>query len=671
MRILGISHNRFRIDEEFKMGPVYHDNAAVLVDAGRLVSAVEDERLNRVKHSNAFPLRAIEACLQASGGMLSDIEAIVVSVAEDVGDLAATYRYLVDDPSQRFRTVRDDYADIFRRAFRADVAAKLRFCHHHLAHAWSAFGCSGQERGLTLVCDGEGDNVSTSVWIGEGKSLTQLRSYDYTKSLGGFYVNIIRLLGYGPFDEYKVMGLAPYGDASKFQHIFRRCYQLEENGEYSLAPPYEQLQMFDEYGFVERARRAGAPVTPEHRDIAAALQTALEEIILHITRYFVTQTNVRNLSMAGGVAQNCVVNGRLMLDPLLEDVFVQPASYDAGTALGAALFFSAAEDASWAPRRLTHVFYGTDIGTEESICRRLKAWEPLIVTRIEHTDDLLTVAAELLHQGKVIGWVQGQAEYGPRSLGNRSILADPRPVENRDIINRMIKKREQFRPFAPSVIEEQVSEYFVVPGGLHKLPFMTFTVPVREAFRPILGAVTHVDGTARVQTVSEQDNPRFWGLLKEFGRLSGFPILLNTSFNNNAEPIVDSVDDAVACFLTTGLDYLVIGNFVITRGVDLEVGLGGLALRLAPHRKVACGMTLDETTGDWKIVYEIQCNRTREFGASLPISQNMFNFLIESFAAGSPIVTLKMCDSLLSADGRLSAELIQLWNQRAIHLYPA
>jgi carbamoyltransferase len=253
--------------------------------------------------------------------------------------------------------------------------------------------------------------------------------------------------------------------------------------------------------------------------------------------------------MAGGVAHNCSLNGKILYSGLFDDIFVQPASHDAGGAIGAALYVTKSEMKDGSSVKLDHVYWGTDVSESKIIVEELDRWNKFI--DIKKSDNIVNDTAKLLAEGSVIGWVQGRSEFGPRALGNRSILADPRPPENKDIINKMVKKREAYRPFAPSVLEEHVEEYFVIPTSQKQFPFMNFVLKVKEEKQSILGAITHVDGTARIQTVSKASNPMYWNLINEFSKYTGVHILLNTSFNNNAEPIVDSVYDAIVCFLTT------------------------------------------------------------------------------------------------------------------------
>jgi carbamoyltransferase len=400
---------------------------------------------------------------------------------------------------------------------------------------------------------------------------TSIRELGVESSLGLFYTGMTRVIGYDHFDEYKVMGLAPYGDPSRYRDLFKTLYKLAPDGCYQLRPsaPYVAWNSLKTTAEFNTLRRKGGEFTQAHMDFAASLQETLEVIAMHVIGWFRENTGKSVLGYAGGVAHNCTLNGKLLLSGMFDDVFVQPAAHDAGTAVGAALYADRLRSGgvNRQARRLDHVLYGNPIPEGDLIEQRLADWS--VAIRYERLQNTAQSAARLIADGAVIGWVQGRSEFGPRALGNRSILADPRPEQNRERINMMIKKREGYRPFAPSVLEESLHEYFEVPAQVRSLPFMIFVVPVRADKQAGLGAITHTDGTARVQTVSREQNSTYWQLIREFGNITGVPMLLNTSFNNNAEPIVESVDDAIACYLTTELTHLVVGDYLVTRRQEL------------------------------------------------------------------------------------------------------
>jgi carbamoyltransferase len=534
-----------------------HDAACVLIENGKVRFAIEEERLNRIKHTNKLPVRAVRACLEGQGVALREIDLVAYYRVQQYVDIWLKQRYLEDATATGLMSAAAYLQKTYQRGLGEEIdIRKFYFVHHHFAHAMSAFAMSGFENSLVTTFDGEGDGSSGMVFRGEGVTLKPIANFPSHKSLGFFYDKVIAYLGYHLFDEYKVMGLAPYGDPERFRKLFRSFYTLAPNGEYMLHED-RLLSLFESCV----PRRKGEPFTQAHIDIAAALQESLEEIAFHVLRHYREKTGMKNLCLAGGVAHNCTLNGKLLRSGLFDNLFVQPAAHDAGGALGAALtaYYKLCPRAS-KPAQMKHVYWGSEIGAPAAIARGLEKWKDFL--QFEKVERITERAAALLAEGKVIGWVQGRSEFGPRALGNRSILADPRPPENKTRINHMIKKREGYRPFAPAVLEECAEEYFEIGFPSERHPFMVFVVNVRKDKRDLLGAVTHVDGTARIQTISKETNPKFWELTHQFGDLTGLPVVLNTSFNNNVEPIVDSIEDAIVTYLTTDLDFLVIGDYL-------------------------------------------------------------------------------------------------------------
>jgi carbamoyltransferase len=653
--------------EDFGVGYSSHDGAAVLLRDGRIVAAVEEERLNRVKHSNFFPARAIRYCLQEANVSLQDLDVIVTDCLQSVLDEFIIVETL-NDPAEPVVDGLRWLAGTFAREFGCDVHAKLRCYRHHMAHLHGAFIPSNFREALVICLDGEGDGQSGLVARCGPDGVDVLRQLTAAQSLGDLYTKAISILGYRRFDEYKVMGLAPYGDPKVWAPVFGAMYELKPDGEYTIAPDDVKLASVIKAGMFDMVRRRGEPFTQQHMDFAAGLQHALETIALHVIRHFREATGLRNLCLSGGVAHNCTMNGKVLRSGMFERVFVQPAAHDAGNALGAALGVLRDAKVPIVPDPLPSLYLGPHIGENDAIERRLRAWAPLI--DFAKVDDAPAVAARFIADGQVIGWAQGRSEFGPRALGNRSILADPRPAENKNIVNAMVKKRESYRPFAPSVTEEHLRDYFELPEGPDGLPFMIMVVPVRPEQRAVLQAVTHVDGTARAHSVSARSNPRFHALIEAFGRITGVPVVLNTSFNNNAEPIVDSVDDAVACFLTTGIHRLVIGDFVVSKA-DLPPGDPAL-LQLAPvvplHRKLVRRMT-----APGKPRYQIESTANSYFAeGAVVVSEDAFRLLL---ADEDLMPTLERCARLGIKDeehlARLGSELFDLWQRRAIALRPA
>ncbi|MER8640760.1 carbamoyltransferase [Mesorhizobium sp. M1365] len=667
MLCLGISggldqvhENRFELRNAFM-----HDGAAVLVRDGRVIAAVEEERLNRMKHSNKLPIRSIQYCLSAAGVQLNDIDRVALYASEPYANamlegMSASHPDILSIPLGAKTLVQD----LLTREFGTKLdSSRISFVSHHQAHAVSAFAMSGFEQSLILAIDGSGDFLSGLVAVGSGTEITQLEAFPENNSLGLFYLETIRYLGYGLFDEYKVMGLAPYGDPAPYRELFEQFYELSANGG-------GYCVHLDRIGPALlrniEVRRKGMPFTQQHRDVSASLQEALERIVFHILRHHREATGMKRLCLAGGVAHNCTMNGKLLYSGLFEDIFVQPASHDAGCALGAALIVSNEMGRPAPCERLQEVYWGPDLGSERAVQQELNAWAGHL--EVERSDDVASSAADWIANGAVIGWVQGRSEFGPRALGNRSILADPRPAANKDRINAMVKKREGYRPFAPSVLEEDASEFFDLPDGRHEFPFMNFVVRVRDSKRALLGAITHVDGTARLQTVSRNANPAYWEVINAFKKRTGTPILLNTSFNNNAEPIVDSVADAIATFLTTELDGLVVGPFLVKKRAATLQDWTALAVSLPPY--VSLHQTRAYKAPDRR---ETHCEiRTTHFSSdSVRISHDLFNLLmrIEGEAMLGDLLNTIAPDQ--AKRDAVMEGLRRLWEQRLVRLHPS
>ncbi|MER9651662.1 carbamoyltransferase [Mesorhizobium sp. M0199] len=667
MLCLGISggldqvhENRFELRNAFM-----HDGAAVLVRDGRVIAAVEEERLNRMKHSNKLPIRSIQYCLSAAGVQLNDIDRVALYASEPYANamlegMSASHPDILSIPLDAKTLVQDLLTREFGTKF---DSSRISFVSHHQAHAVSAFAMSGFEQSLILAIDGSGDFLSGLLAVGSGTEITQLEAFPENNSLGLFYLETIRYLGYGLFDEYKVMGLAPYGDPAPYRELFEQFYELSANGG-------GYRVHLDRIGPALlrniEVRRKGMPFTQQHRDVSASLQEALERIVFHILRHHREATGMKRLCLAGGVAHNCTMNGKLLYSGLFEDIFVQPASHDAGCALGAALIVSNEMGRPAPCERLQEVYWGPDLGSERAVQQELNAWAGHL--EVERSDDVASSAADWIANGAVIGWVQGRSEFGPRALGNRSILADPRPAANKDRINAMVKKREGYRPFAPSVLEEDASEFFDLPDGRHEFPFMNFVVRVRDSKRALLGAITHVDGTARLQTVSRNANPAYWEVINAFKKRTGTPILLNTSFNNNAEPIVDSVADAIATFLTTELDGLVVGPFLVKKRAATLQDWTALAVSLPPY--VSLHQTRAYKAPDRR---ETHCEiSTTHFSSdSVRISHDLFNLLmrIEGEAMLGDLLNTIAPDQ--AKRDAVMEGLRRLWEQRLVRLHPS
>ena len=550
-----------------------HDAAAALVSSGRIVAAAAEERFDRSKHSAHFPVQAIGWCLEQAGLSIDDID--VLAHGFDYGPYRTIYSA---DP-----TTRKLYEDVLSR----DALVRLverdlpgfpveRVCQvpHHVAHAASAYFTSGWDECLVIVVDAMGEAHGSTIFQGRGGELTRLRSIGAQDSIGVFYSLVTYHLGFDfNSDEYKIMGLAPYGDPSRYRDFFAKEVVLRDDG--TIKIPMLQLNTTrddrENYGatlsYLSQnllpTRDPAGDITDEHQDVAAALQECLDHVMQHICGSFQRAANQSRLALAGGVALNCTANGRLIKAGLFDEIYVQPAAGDDGTALGAALYASAKRGVM-SNRRMPAPLLGPSHDAA-AVERAIAAAAPKIkVQRFASLDATCTAAAQLIAEGKVLAWHRGRMEFGPRALGNRSILADPGHPEMRDRINSMVKKREAFRPFAPAVSLGEVHKWFDVAAG-SVFPYMIAVVDVREAHRASLPAITHVNGSARVQTVSDEDNPAFHALLRAVGRTTGREMVLNTSFNVKGQPIVNTPDEAIATFLDTGIDHLFVENNLISR----------------------------------------------------------------------------------------------------------
>jgi predicted NodU family carbamoyl transferase len=598
----------------------FHDSAACLVRDGQVLAAVEEERVNRVKHTNMLPAGAAGECLKVAGVGPADVDLVAYFFREEYADNELNLQY-IQHPELPLHHARRLLSERLGEFFCVPISQeKLRFVRHHQCHATATFFHSGFETALIAIIDGNGEDESISIYSTDGKEMTLTTTYPTEKSLGHLYSSSIELLGYSLFDEYKVMGLAPYGDPAVYRGQFRSLFSLEEGGNYELNVEGVR-SYFLRRGFVPRRR--GQPFSDAHANFAAALQETLEVIAVHILSFWARETGHRNLCLAGGVANNSRLNGLLARNGPFERIFVHPGVHDGGSAVGAALEVSRIEAPSnFEPKALRSAYWGSDLGTPAQQEALLTRWSDFIEFR--RCADAPAEAARLIADGAVLGWAQGRMEFGPRALGNRSILADPRPIENRDRINAAVKKREGYRPFAPAVVAEEAHRYFELPPTVSEFPFMSITVPVQPDKRELLGAVTHVDGSARIQTVSKDQNPRFWELIDTFGRLTGVAVVLNTSFNTSVEPIVRTAGEALLCFLTTDLDYLFIDDWVITRRQAGDEELLKLVPTLNVNVELSESRPATPLPGD-DVGRKIAFTYTK--GRSMPLSAEMYQAL--------------------------------------------
>jgi len=585
-RILGIS-------------AFYHDSAAALVIDGEVIAAAQEERFTRKKHDFDFPINAIEYCLEEGDVLPGELDFVV----------------FYDKPLVKFERILETYLAYAPRGLRSflksmplwlkeklfvrnkirselDYSGEVLFCEHHESHAASAFFPSPFDEAAIVTIDGVGEWTTTSIGVGEGDRIRLLKELRFPHSLGLLYSAFTYFTGFKVNSgEYKLMGLAPYGEPRYVDLILTELVDLKEDGSFKLNMEYFDycagLRMtsrkFEEL-FGGPPRRPESGITQREMDMACSIQAVTEEIMLRIARNAFEETGKKNLCMAGGVALNCVGNGRILRETPFEGVWIQPAAGDAGGAVGAALlvwheYLGNPRDVSGAEDRQKGSYLGPSFTDDE-----IREYLEDVGAEYEflERDELIERTARLLADGFVVGWFQGRMEFGPRALGSRSILGDARSPEMQRTINLKVKFRESFRPFAPSVLVEYAREYFDIPC---ESPYMLLVAPVTEDKRisdPVQGkqlvgldklkavrsevpAVTHVDYSARIQTVRRETNELYYDLIDAFRKLTGCPVVVNTSFNVRGEPIVCTPHDAYNCFMKTGMDYLVIGGFILDK----------------------------------------------------------------------------------------------------------
>jgi carbamoyltransferase len=550
----------------------FHDSTACIVVDGRIVVAIEEERLTRDKHTRAFPENAIARCLSIAGISAEDIDAVAVSIKPSK-DWAAKVAYgIAHARSARpfighellyGRRKQKGFWSWYRRTWPHD-GPKVHFVPHHTAHAHGSFLASPYESAAILSLDGSGEWATS--FLGEGRG-NQVRCYSesfFPNSLGAFYEAATQFCGFAPnYDEGKTMGLAPFGDPEVYGKTVDRMAAVDADGAITIDLSYFNYQFWGaqrcspKFFATFGAPRNAPEFNANHENVAAAFQVALEDRALELCAVLRKRTKCRYLVIAGGVALNSVMNGRIVREAGFDDIYVMPAAGDNGTALGAALYVN--NVVLNQPR--AHVHDDPYLGTAYSDEEIGKSIDACKLPATKH-DDIASVAARLVADGKIVGWFQGRMEIGPRALGNRTILANPILPDMKDKINAEVKHREAFRPFAPSVLLEDKDTYFDVIG---EAPFMLKVAPVRPEKRAELPAITHVDGSARLHTVSKTINPVYHDVIRKFGELTGTPVVLNTSFNVQGEPIVESPEHAIRCFFSTGLDALALGSFLITK----------------------------------------------------------------------------------------------------------
>lgn len=582
----------------------YHDAAAALLQDGKLIAAAEEERFSRIKHDYGFPKNAIQFCLDQAALKGRDLD-YVVFFEKPFRKFDRILMSTLQTYPQSWKVFRESIISWMidklwvGTTLQSELGVskeKLLFCEHHLSHAASAYLCSPFDEAAILTVDGVGEWITGSYGVGRGNNIRLLKQTEFPHSIGLLYSAFTAFLGFEVNEgEYKVMGMAPYGVPRYVDKVWK-LVQQNTDGSFSLDMDYfsfhystdqtynqkfvglfgeprpAKLQFFTkESGF---PKYFGVPpgnynelcdLNQHYADIAASIQRVTEELLLSMAKHLYSETGLKRLCIAGGVGLNSVANTRILGESGFEELYVQPAAGDGGGALGAALW--AYNCLLGKPRSFTmqHAYWGRS-NSDAEISDFLRK-TGISFQCFENDDQLLDNVVERLMQGKVIGWSQGRFEWGPRALGNRSILADPRNPDMKDILNAKIKFREPYRPFAPSVLAECAGKYFDLAHAPchHPARYMLYVVPVREKHRSTLPAVTHVDGTARLQTVFRDQSPRYYGLIERFAHATGVPVLLNTSFNLKGEPIVNTADNAFDTFCKSEMDTLVLDNFLIEK----------------------------------------------------------------------------------------------------------
>lgn len=567
----------------------YHaDSSAAIFVNGILVAAIEEERFRRVKHWAGFPSLAIQFCLKEAGVTIGQVDHIAIG-RDPKAKLCKKILFLLKNFSGSFGVIKERVTNskkvssleeefhILTGFDKKLIKQKIHQAEHHRSHMASAFFASPFEEAALLSIDGSGDFTTTMIGIGRGNSIKVIASVDFPHSIGIFYSAFTQLLGFPHYgDEYKVMGLAPYGEA-RYVDKLKKVVKLTNDGLFTLDLSYFRpatkgvisygkdnvpvvatlfsQKMVREFG---GPRRQEQPLSQYHKDLAASVQRLTELVIFHILNHLQIRTGLTNVCIAGGVAQNSVANGKITGNTKFDNIYIPSAGHDAGISMGAALYIQHQVVKHARMPAILSACTGSRFTSEE-------VEQLLIIKKIRYLklsdEDLYDTVADRLINAGVVGWFSGRAEFGPRALGARSILADPRRNDAKDLLNAKIKRRESFRPFAPSILKEYADEYFEVND---EVPFMEKVFPVRPEKRALIPAVTHVDGTGRLQSVDKNVSPGFYALIDAFRKKTGIPVLLNTSFNEN-EPIVNTPSEALDCFFRTEMDMLVMENIIVER----------------------------------------------------------------------------------------------------------
>ena len=563
------------------------DSSACLLKDGKVLCATEEERFRRVKHWAGFPSEAIKFCLEDEGISIKQVDHITISRDPKANFFKKVLHSLKNSISistiwnrltnaKKVSSVKGELAKIFELP-ESEIKAEVHNIEHHRSHIASSFFASRFDKSAILSIDGFGDFTSTMTAIGKGNKFDVLDEVNYPHSLGVFYSTVTQFLGFPNYgDEYKVMGLAPYGEA-KYLKELEQILTLTDDGFFKLnrkyfkhfkegvamsweggSPTIESLFTPEWEKLFRKAREKNDELEQFHIDLATSVQKFTEKVIFHMLNHLQKKTGCENICITGGVAQNSVANGKILENTNFKNIYIPSAGHDAGTSIGSALYLYNQILGKERLEEITSAYFGKK-SSQEEIVKVLE--KESVKYKIYSDEDLYEKVSDKLVDGGVVGWFQGRAEFGPRALGHRSIIVDPRRKDAKDLLNEKIKRRESFRPFAPSILKEAVSDYFVQKDTV---PFMEKVFDIKKEKYDEIPAVTHVDGTGRLQSVDKDVSPRYHKLISKFAEKSGVPILLNTSFNEN-EPIVNKPEEALSCFLRTKMDMLVMENIIVER----------------------------------------------------------------------------------------------------------
>ena len=549
-----------------------HDASASLLKNGEIIASAMEERFSGIKKDRSFPLNAINFCFEYAGITINEIDIVTFYIIPKLFFDNRVVHYLGKyypksiplfesflNRALKYNNVEKEIRE------RLNYYKKIYFCNHHHAHIAISFFLSDFKEAAVISIDSAGEIASTVFAVVQGNNMKILKEIDYPNSLGMLYNSVTYYLGFNPIsDQGKVMGLSSYGDSSRYIDEFRKIVRLKDDGTYKMDLDYFEFQnrrdtwISDKFinTFGQR-RLPDEEIEKRHKDIAAALQRRLNEIYCHMGKYIKEETHMKYLCLGGGVALNSVSNGKLLQKEYFEDIFIPPPTGDDGLSAGAPLYYNYCVLGNTKRYPFVSPFLGPEY-SDDKILKTIKRFN----LNFYKSNNIFKETAELLSKNKIIGWFQGRMEIGPRALGNRSILANPGFHNVKELLNSRVKFREPFRPFAPSILAEDVKDWFEYD---HPAPFMLFVFNIKRGKRKLIPGVTHVDGTGRLQAVNRQFNERYYKLINEFKKITGIPMVINTSFNIMGNPIIESPSDAIKCFLGNGIDYLVLGDFIIKK----------------------------------------------------------------------------------------------------------